>query len=369
MAALALRDIVKTHGPTQILRGLSLDVHDREFLTLLGPSGCGKSTLLRLIAGLDAADSGSISIGGKFVDGLRPKQRDVAMVFQSYALYPHLSAFDNIATPLRIQRLSPLQRAPLVGRLAPGRRTLEAGIRREVEQTADLLDIASLLPRKPAQLSGGQRQRVALGRAMVRHPSVFLMDEPLSNLDTKLRVQMRAEITALHRRLRSTFIFVTHDQAEAMTMSDRIAVMMAGELIQLGTPAALYDDPKDLRVAEFIGSPKINVLPRAALATVAERDDVAALAFRPEAATLCTPEAGLTAATVTTVENLGSDLFVHFEMPRPDGSAPIPLVVRQSPSSRRVAPGERVGIMPDPARLLRFDTHGRRVVQREERAA
>jgi multiple sugar transport system ATP-binding protein len=369
MAALLLRNLVKTHGPTQVLRGLSLDVHDGEFLTLLGPSGCGKSTLLRLIAGLDHADSGTISVGGKIVDGLRPKQRDVAMVFQSYALYPHLSAFDNIATPLRVQRLSPLQRAPLIGRLAPGRRAIEAGIKREVEQTADLLDIASLLPRKPAQLSGGQRQRVALGRSMVRHPSVFLMDEPLSNLDAKLRVQMRAEITALHRRLRSTFIFVTHDQAEAMTMSDRVAVMMAGELIQLGAPGALYDDPQDLRVAEFIGSPKINVLPRAALATTTEHDDVAALAFRPEAATLCAPDMGLVATAVTTVENLGSDLFVHCEMPRPDGSAPLPIVVRQPPSSRRVAPGDKVGIAPDPARLLRFDAHGRRVEQRAERAA
>jgi multiple sugar transport system ATP-binding protein len=369
MAALSLRDIVKTHGPTQVLRSLSLDVCDGEFLTLLGPSGCGKSTLLRLIAGLDTADSGSVSIGGKIVDGLRPKDRDVAMVFQSYALYPHLSSYDNIATPLRIQQLSPLQRAPLIGRLAPGRRAVEAAIRREVEQTADLLDIASLLPRKPAQLSGGQRQRVALGRAMVRHPSVFLMDEPLSNLDAKLRVQMRAEITALHRRLRSTFLFVTHDQAEAMTMSDRIAVMMAGELIQLGAPGALYDDPQDLRVAEFIGSPKINVLPRDALARTAERDNVAALAFRPEAAALCAPEIGLAAGTVTTVENLGSDLFVHCETRWPDGSAPIPLVVRQPPSARRVAPGERVGIAPDPARLLRFDVRGHRIVQRAECAA
>jgi len=375
MAGLSLSHIVKTHGPTPVLRGLSLDIRDGEFLTLVGPSGCGKSTLLRLIAGLDAPDSGSISIGGRVVDGLRPKERDVAMVFQSYALYPHLSAYDNIATPLRIRRLSVLQRAPLFGPLMPGRRAIEAEIRREVEQTAELLDIAPLMPRKPGQLSGGQRQRVALGRAMVRHPSVFLMDEPLSNLDAKLRVQMRAEITALHRRLRSTFVFVTHDQAEAMTMSDRVAVMMAGELIQLGTPQELYDNPQDLRVAEFIGSPKINVLPlnvlsRAATgASAAECDDVAALAFRPEAASLCAPEAGLATGTITAVENLGSDLFVHCEAPRPDGGAPIPFVVRQAPSSRRVVPGETVGIAADRTRLLRFDARGRRIAERQERAA
>jgi len=370
MAGLSLSHIVKTHGPTPVLRGLSLDIRDGEFLTLVGPSGCGKSTLLRLIAGLDAPDSGSISIGGRVVDGLRPKERDVAMVFQSYALYPHLSSFDNIAMPLRIRRLSALQRAPFLGPLMPGRRAIEAEIRREVEQTAELLDIAPLMPRKPGQLSGGQRQRVALGRAMVRHPSVFLMDEPLSNLDAKLRVQMRAEITALQRRLRSTFVFVTHDQAEAMTMSDRVAVMMAGELIQLGTPQELYDNPQDLRVAEFIGSPKINVLPRAAAGLSAtERHDVAALAFRPEAAALCAPEAGLATGTVTAIENLGSDLFVHCEAPRPDGGAPIPFVVRQAPSSRRVAPGETVGITADRTRLLRFDARGRRIAEREERVA
>ena len=369
MAGLSLIDIVKTYGSTAVLRGLSLDIRNGEFLTLVGPSGCGKSTLLRLIAGLDAPDSGSIAIGGRVVDALRPKERDVAMVFQSYALYPHLSSFDNIAMPLRIRRLTPLQRAPLIGPLVPGRRATEAEIRREVEQTAELLDIAPLLPRKPGQLSGGQRQRVALGRAMVRHPAVFLMDEPLSNLDAKLRVQMRSEITALHRRLGSTFVFVTHDQAEAMTMSDRVAVMMAGELVQLGTPQELYDDPRDLRVAEFIGSPKINVLPRAALGSSATERDGAALAFRPEAATLCAPAAGLVAGTVTRVENLGSDLFVHLDGPRLDGGAPVPLVVRQAPSARRVASGETVGVAPDPARLLRFDAQGRRIVERQERAA
>ncbi|MCP4562791.1 MAG: ABC transporter ATP-binding protein [Bosea sp.] len=364
MSGLTLAGIVKAHGATAVLRGVSLDIREGEFLTLVGPSGCGKSTLLRLIAGLDQPDAGSLAIGGRVVDGLRPKDRDVAMVFQNYALYPHLSVFDNIAMPLRIRRLSSWQRAPLLGRLMPGRRAIEAQVRREVELTSDALDIRALLPRKPGQLSGGQRQRVALGRAMVRHPSVFLMDEPLSNLDAKLRVQMRAEITALHRRLRSTFVFVTHDQAEAMTMSDRVAVMMAGEVIQLGTPKQLYDDPGDLRVAEFIGSPKINVLPRESLAEGAGPNEAAFLAFRPEAAALCAPGTGLASGIVTTVENLGSDLFVHIEGSARGSGAPVPLVVRQPPTAPHVSPGEVTGVTADDTRLLRFDAQGRRIAPR-----
>ena len=243
MPDISLKGIVKRHGETPVLRGISIDIRDGEFLTLVGPSGCGKSTLLRIIAGLDQQDDGDVAIAGRSVSGLRPKDRDVAMVFQAYALYPHLSVFDNIALPLRVRRLSGLQRMPLIGGLVAGRRMIESGIRREVEETAAILDIAHLLSRKPGQLSGGQRQRVALGRAMVRRPAVFLMDEPLSNLDAKLRVQMRAEISRLHRRLRGTFVFVTHDQAEAMTMSDRVAVMMGGELVQLGAPDELYRRP------------------------------------------------------------------------------------------------------------------------------
>ena len=214
MAEIDLRHIEKSYGETAVVKKVSLTIRSGEFLTLVGPSGCGKSTLLRIIAGLEAQDSGEVVVAGRCVDDKRPKERDVAMVFQSYALYPHLSVFDNLALPLRTRRLSFAQRLPLIGRALPGRGGVEAAIRAEVEQAASMLDIAHLLQRKPGQLSGGQRQRVALGRAMVRHPAVFLMDEPLSNLDAKLRVQMRAEITALHRRLGVTFVYVTHDQAE-----------------------------------------------------------------------------------------------------------------------------------------------------------
>jgi len=217
--------------------------------------------LLRIIAGLERQDAGTISIGGNVVDGIRASRRDLAMVFQSYALYPHLSVADNIAVPLRMRRLNTFHRLPLIGQFVPGSRAKNRMIRDEVRSVAATLDIEHLLRRKPGQLSGGQKQRVAVGRAMVRHPAAFLMDEPLSNLDAKLRVQMRAEFVALHRRLATTLIYVTHDQAEAMTMSDRIAVMMDGNVLQLGSPNEIYQNPRDRRVAEFVGSPKINILP------------------------------------------------------------------------------------------------------------
>jgi len=374
MSGIALSAIAKRHGTTPVLRGISLDIRDGEFLTLVGPSGCGKSTLLRIIAGLDAQDAGAVSIGERKVDGLRPKDRDVAMVFQAYALYPHLSVFDNMAMPLRMRRLSGAQRLPLIGALSPGRRPIEEGIRREVEETAALLDIAHLLSRKPGQLSGGQRQRVALGRAMVRHPAVFLMDEPLSNLDAKLRVQMRAEIAALHRRLGSTFVFVTHDQAEAMTMSDRVAVMMGGELIQVGAPEELYADPQDLRVAEFIGSPKINVVPLGVLGEGARGAMAAApganmLAFRPEAADICAPNPGALVGAIAAIENLGADLFLHVATNPGHGRGALSVVVRVAPSARRFAVGETIGVSPDPARILQFDANGRRLKARERAAA
>jgi len=260
-SAIALSRIDKKYGVTPVLRSVELDIEEGEFLTLVGPSGCGKSTLLRVIAGLEMQDSGNVFIAGRPVDHLRPKQRDIAMVFQSYALYPHMTVEDNMTMPLLMRRMSFVRRFPGVGRWMPGSRRIREDIATEIRAVADQLQIGGLLSRMPAQLSGGQRQRVALGRAMVRRPYAFLMDEPLSNLDARLRVEMRAELADLHRRLEATFIYVTHDQVEAMTMSRRIAVMMDGEIVQLGTPEEVYNDPQDLRVARFIGSPPINVLP------------------------------------------------------------------------------------------------------------
>ena len=236
---------------TEALRAISLDIADGEFLVLVGPSGCGKTTVLRTIAGLEDASEGEIRIGSRLVNNLPPYERDIAMVFQSYALYPHMTAFSNIAFPLQTQRL--------------GRRE----VRERVREVARLLDVEEHLARRPGTLSGGQRQRVAMARALVRHPQVFLMDEPLSNLDAKLRVRMRAEITQLQKKLHVTTVYVTHDQVEAMTMGDRIAVMNKGLLQQVGTPQCLYDTPANLFVAGFIGSPAMNLV----LARITEHGD------------------------------------------------------------------------------------------------
>ncbi|TWT04096.1 ABC transporter ATP-binding protein [Reyranella sp. CPCC 100927] len=375
MSGVSIRSVNKAFGATRVLRGVTLDIGDSEFMTLLGPSGCGKSTLLRIVAGLEAQDSGSIAIGGRPVDALRPRERDVAMVFQSYALYPHMTAAENIALPLVMRRSRVWQRLPVLRRALPSARRIRRDIAGEVGRVAAALDIGYLLERKPSQLSGGQRQRVALARAMVRQPRAFLMDEPLSNLDAKLRVQARAEIAELHRRLGTTFIYVTHDQAEAMTMSDRVAVMLDGEVLQCAPPATIYDDPADLRVAEFVGSPKINVITGAVGSTgqveiagttlplTVRRAPATALAvaFRAEHAdvTPCTAEQqGALVGTVRHRENLGSDLFVYVE-PQPASAR---LAVRLAASrTDDIRVGMRVAIRPDAARVLLFDRDGGRV--------
>ena len=240
MAGVNYDHVTKQFGEVKAVNDLSVQVKDKEFLVLVGPSGCGKTTALRLLAGLEEVTEGEIKIGERVVNDVAPKDRDIAMVFQSYALYPHMSVYDNMAFGLRL------------------RKTPKSEIDRRVKEAADILGIGALLSRKPKQLSGGQRQRVALGRAIVREPKVFLMDEPLSNLDAKLRVQTRAEISKLHQRLETTFIYVTHDQTEAMTMGTRIAVMKDGILQQLDTPQNLYDNPANMFVAGFIGSPAMN---------------------------------------------------------------------------------------------------------------
>ena len=369
MASISIESVSKSFGSTPVLRDTSLEIADGEFVTLLGPSGCGKSTLLRLIAGLETSDSGRVRIGDVDVTTLPPKARDVAMVFQSYALYPHLSVRDNMAVPLRMRRLSALQRLPVLGRFVPGSRDIARGIAADVDRTADLLDIAALLDRKPGQLSGGQRQRVAVGRAMVREPAAFLMDEPLSNLDARLRVHMRTEIAQLHRTLATTFVYVTHDQSEAMTMSDRVAVMLGGRLLQVDTPERIYHQPDTVAVAEFIGSPRINLvdgtydgqavrtesggvpitLPMAAGLPVR-------IGFRCEAASLTDPGRGRLRGEVAHVENLGSDLLVHV---RCAGSA-TPVVVRMPAGSRVAVRGEHVGVDTGPAPLA-FGPDGGRI--------
>lgn len=358
-----------------MLHGVSLDIVDGEFLTLVGPSGCGKTTLLRIIAGLESQDEGDVFIGSAMVDDLPPKARDVAMVFQSYALYPYMTVAENIALPLEMRRLNAMQRLPLVGRFLPGAASLRAGIAAEVKQVANGLSIGHLLARKPAQLSGGQRQRVALGRAMVRRPKAFLMDEPLSNLDAKMRVQARAEIAELHRSLGATFVYVTHDQAEAMTMSDRVAVMMGGRLLQVAPPQTIYDDPQDLAVATFIGTPEINSFPGCVrydgavdvlgrtwpvLVDAAAGADVT-VAIRPEAWTLShgfRNEPIAIAGTIRHVEMLGAETHVHV------GAAPLPKAVltRVAPAlGARLGIGEPVTLSASADRVLVFAADGARL--------
>ncbi|MHA3976869.1 ABC transporter ATP-binding protein [Halovulum sp. GXIMD14794] len=242
MANLSLKKLVKAYGQTEVLHGIDLDVGDGEFVVFVGPSGCGKSTTLRMIAGLEEVSSGAIEIGGRVVNNLEPKERDIAMVFQNYAIYPHMSVRKNIAFGLRTSKMS------------------RADKDKRIDEVAGILGMTDLLERKPSQLSGGQRQRVAIGRAMVRDPAVFLFDEPLSNLDAQLRTQMRLEIKKLHQRVGNTIIFVTHDQVEAMTMADRIVIMKDGYIQQVGTPEEVYHRPANTFVAQFIGAPSMNML-------------------------------------------------------------------------------------------------------------
>jgi multiple sugar transport system ATP-binding protein len=380
MSRVVVDKVSKSFGETRVLRDVSVEIRDGEFLTLLGPSGCGKSTLLRIVAGLEPQNSGSVSIGGENVDHRVPKERDVAMVFQSYALYPYMTIYENMALPLVMRRLNAAQRLPMVGRFVRGTTALRRQIDLDVREVAASLAIDGLLGRKPTQLSGGQRQRAALGRAMVRNPKVFLMDEPLSNLDAKLRVLMRTELADLHRRLGATFLYVTHDQSEAMTMSDRVAVMMDGDVLQVATPGALYNDPSDLRVAEFVGSPKINIIPGVVgsegsvraldggvavpvpVQVAAPAGSPVSIGIRSENLILGSAHGAATFSGQTRhVENLGSDCFVHVAIQ----GLEFPLVARTE--GRRAddfAVGGNVGVTCGPDSILLFDADGRRVPAR-----
>ena len=358
MANVSLRQVRKSFGATEVIHGVDVQIGDGEFAVIVGPSGCGKSTLLRMIAGLEAVTAGEIAIGGRVVNELEPKARDVAMVFQNYALYPHMTAFRNISYALRIARRP------------------KAEIRERVARVARILGIEDLLERKPSQLSGGQRQRVAMGRAIIREPGVFLFDEPLSNLDAKLRGQMRVEIKRLHEELKATSVFVTHDQVEAMTMADRLVVMNQGVIEQIGTPREVYRRPGSTYVAGFIGAPAMNFL----AATVS--DDGTAidvlgvgrmawpmdagfvrhgrrvtLGVRPEHLTLVPGGAGraLLSARLLYAEDLGAARLLHCTVG--DGEL---IVHTQSEAGDR--PGDTLRLAADPANLHLFDAEsGRRL--------
>ena len=368
MGGIRIQAIEKRFGATQVLRGVSLDIAAGEFVALVGPSGCGKTTLMRIVAGIEQPDAGAIEIGERDVTRLRPGDRDVAMVFQSYALYPHLTVAENIRVPLALRRLNAWQRLPLLGGWLPG--TADEGHRmdQEVRRVAEALGLRALLDRRPAQLSGGQRQRVALARAIVRRPKAFLMDEPLSNLDASLRVQTRREIVDIHRQSGAATLYVTHDQSEALTMADRVAVMQGGELLQVATPEAIYADPADLRVATFIGSPRINTLPAEAGTDGMVRvsgHPVGLWGARPGPLTLAIrPEDLLPAATglparAEALEFLGESLLLHA---RHEGTGTA-LVLRLPPEARPDLPaaGEGFALQFDTSRALLFGPEGHRV--------
>ncbi|MEQ5837209.1 sn-glycerol-3-phosphate ABC transporter ATP-binding protein UgpC [Marinobacter sp. NFXS9] len=330
MACVELKNITKAFGNEEIIHQIDLRVEDGEFVVFVGPSGCGKSTLLRLIAGLEEITDGELEIDGELVNELSPKERGVGMVFQSYALYPHMSVFENIAFGLKL-----------------GSGAGKEKIREWVQKTADVLQLGELLHRKPRELSGGQRQRVAIGRAMAREPRIMLFDEPLSNLDASLRVQMRNEIAKLHNRLQSTMIYVTHDQVEAMTLADKIVVLNKGHIEQVGSPFDLYENPESLFVAGFIGSPKMNLLPGTLTTPGADTSEVTldgiglarcacdssrleagatvTLGIRPEHLQLRKPGPDDTPLEVMNVEYLGNEAYVYLDVP----GAGEPLVVRQ----------------------------------------
>lgn len=332
MGRITLNQVRKTFGDVEVIPPLDLEINDGEFVVFVGPSGCGKSTLLRLIAGLEDVTSGSIDIDGKAAADLPPAKRGLAMVFQSYALYPHMSVRKNIAFPLRMAGFD------------------KAEQERRVNEAAAVLNLTDYLDRRPGQLSGGQRQRVAIGRAIVREPSAFLFDEPLSNLDAALRVGMRLEISELHKRLNTTMIYVTHDQVEAMTMADKIVVLRAGHIEQVGTPLELYKNPRNTFVAGFIGSPKMNIFGGEAAAAFGADQ----IGIRPEHMTL-SQDSGLWKGTVGVSEHLGSDTFLHVTVEGIDA----PLTVRAS-GEVDISYGASVFLSPDEAHLHRFDVQGLR---------
>ncbi len=350
-----LRNVRKFYGALEVIKGVDITVEDGEFAVFVGPSGCGKSTLLRMIAGLEGIDEGDLILNGKRINDVPPDKRGIAMVFQSYALYPHMSVAENIGFSLSLKKVP------------------EAEIRRQVEAVAEILQLTDYLDRRPAALSGGQRQRVAIGRAIIKKPALILFDEPLSNLDSALRVQMRAELQRLHRELKATVVYVTHDQVEAMTMADRIVVLNKGLVAQEGAPMALYHQPDNEFVATFIGSPKMNIIPVTATRPAAGKLHVdspiglsldltdanaavpqgeAKLGIRPEHLKIAAEGQGHFTAEVVIVERLGVETYMTV------GSQQQPIVVRAE-GDIAVRPGDRVPLTADPAACHLFDSAGR----------
>ncbi|RID92335.1 ABC transporter ATP-binding protein [Gemmobacter lutimaris] len=328
MGQITLSSITKSFGDVNVIPPLDLTINDGEFVVFVGPSGCGKSTLLRLIAGLEDISSGKIEIDGRNATDAAPAERGLAMVFQSYALYPHMSVRKNIAFPLKMAKMP------------------QAEQDRKVENAARILNLSSYLDRRPGQLSGGQRQRVAIGRAIVREPAAFLFDEPLSNLDAALRVTMRQEISELHQSLKTTMIYVTHDQVEAMTMADKIVVLNAGRIEQVGSPLELYRSPRNLFVAGFIGSPKMNLITGAE----ADRHGCATLGVRPEHLEVTAD--GPWKGVIGLAEHLGSDTFLKVAV---EGVGDLTVRV---PGERGLHHGQTISLLPPPDKLYRFDANG-----------
>jgi multiple sugar transport system ATP-binding protein len=330
MGNIVLKKVNKSFGATQVIPGIDLTINEGEFVVFVGPSGCGKSTLLRLIAGLEDTTSGKIEIDGRDVTGEAPAKRGLAMVFQSYALYPHMTVKKNIAFPLKMAKMP------------------EDQIEKKVSEAARVLNLTNYLERRPGQLSGGQRQRVAIGRAIVREPSAFLFDEPLSNLDAALRGTMRLEISELHQQLKTTMIYVTHDQVEAMTMADKIVVLNAGNIEQVGSPMDLYHRPDNLFVAGFIGSPKMNLVGGA----IAQPHGATTMGIRPEHLGISTSE-GAWKGTAGVAEHLGSDTFIHVNT-----ESAGTVTVRTS-GDFQIRHGDTVYLTPDPARVHKFGPDGK----------
>ena len=333
MGRIALEQVTKSFGEVEVIPPLDLTIEDGEFTVFVGPSGCGKSTLLRMIAGLEELTSGEIHIDGSNVTEVPPSKRGLAMVFQSYALYPHMSVRKNIGFPLRMEKMD------------------QAEIDKKVEAAANSLNLNDYLDRKPAALSGGQRQRVAIGRAIVRNPSAFLFDEPLSNLDAALRVGMRLEISEMHERMQTTMIYVTHDQVEAMTMADKIVVLQAGVIEQVGSPLELYNKPRNLFVAGFIGSPKMNF----AEGAEAAKHGAHTIGVRPEHIDVVS-EGGEWNGTVGVAEHLGSDTFLHVH-----NTGLADTITVRAPGELTLKYGDKVSLTPRSDVIHRFDAQGLRI--------